>query len=189
VFYSQQTRCRYRASDVFALGCDSFAKSQSIWALLGLVFSAFTASTVGCGGPQPSPPLVVANPSGTGTASVRVELIGFRSDQGRALVALYRSETGFPEVGATAFQTLDIEIVSGRAQANFTGIPPGQAAVAVLHDQDGDKKMKTGLLGRPLEGYGISRDARARFGPPSFADAAITLEANTTVNIKIHMRY
>ena len=38
---------------------------------------------------------------------------------------------------------------------------------------NGNEKLDTNLVGIPSEPYGFSRNARGRFGPPSFDDLAI----------------
>ena len=53
-------------------------------------------------------------------------------------------------------------------------VPPGNYAVALFHDENGNGRLdKFGPL--PIEGFGFSGNPRLRFGPPSFAQARITL--------------
>jgi uncharacterized protein (DUF2141 family) len=58
----------------------------------------------------------------------------------------------------------------------------------VLHDEDNDGKMATKWMGQPAEGWGVSNDARGRFGPPSFEDAAFEVVAGGT-RIVIQLEY
>lgn len=138
----------------------------------------------GEGGGHAAPP-----PAPKGTARLTVEMTGFRHDRGDALVGLYLGPAGFPDDGGRAVSRVAVAIQGGRATAVFDKAPAGHIAVAVLHDEDGDKKMKTGLFGRPKEGYGVSRDAAARFGPPEFEEAAFDLAAGESKTIRIKMRY
>ena len=118
-----------------------------------------------------------------------VEMRGFRSDRGKALVALFGSKDGFPDKPNKAARRLQVDIKKGAAIAVLSDVPPGTWAVAVLHDEDGDKSMKTGLFGIPKEGYGASQDARGRFGPPSFGDAKFEIRAGRKVTTRIKMVY
>ena len=68
-------------------------------------------------------------------------------------------------------------------------LPPGTYALGVLHDEDGNREMKTGFLGRPKEGYGASRDARGKMGPPKFEDARLALRPGHSHVAKISMVY
>jgi len=119
-------------------------------------------------------------------SAIAVEMIGFRSHRGKVLVALFSSAAGFPDAPAKAVRRAEVTIRGRRTSALFRGLPPGTYAVAVLHDEDGNHKMRMGVFG-PKEGYGASRDARGRFGPPRFDDARMTLRAGQTLRIRIRM--
>jgi len=118
-----------------------------------------------------------------------VEMKGFRSDKGKALVALFASKDGFPNHPKKAVRRMEVAIVNRAAVAVLEGVPPGTYAVAVLHDEDGDKAMKTGLFGIPKEGYGASQDARGNFGPPPFDKAKFEIRPGRRVTTRIKMAY
>lgn len=118
-----------------------------------------------------------------------VEVSGFRNDEGDALVALFRSEQGFPKEPTQAERRLAHRIEHGRSQVTFEDVTPGAFAVSVLHDEDGDRKVRTSPLGIPREGIGFSRDARAVFGPPKFRKAKLELPAGAEVSVPIRVRY
>ena len=46
-------------------------------------------------------------------------------------------------------------------------------------------KLDTNIVSIPTERYGFSRDAKGRMGPPSFDDAAVDLQADTTIAVKL----
>lgn len=125
----------------------------------------------------------------TTSSRVVVEVRGFRSDGGKALVALFATRKGFPDKAAQALRRAEVTIRKGTARAVFERLPPGTYAVSVLHDEDGNRAMKTGLFGIPKEGYGFSRDARGTFGPPGFGDASFALRAAKTITARIAMVY
>jgi uncharacterized protein (DUF2141 family) len=138
--------------------------------------------------------LVAASAAGAALAAPRpgtivVDMVGFHSDKGQALVALFRTAKGFPDEPKQAVRRVAVKIRKGAARAVLRNLPPGPYAVAVLHDEDGDREMKTDFLGRPEEGYGASRDARGRFGPPKFDDARIALPPGRTLVAAIRMTY
>ena len=57
----------------------------------------------------------------------------------------------------------------------------------MVHDENANGKMDT-MMGMPREGYGFSRDAPVRMGPPKFAAAAFVVEAGDVVQ-PLKMRY
>ena len=123
------------------------------------------------------------------TSTVIADMRGFRSDEGKALVALFRSSDGFPDEGRKAWRRAEVPIRKGVARAVFKNVPAGTYAVAVLHDEDGDREMKTGLFGRPKEGYGVSRNPPARMGPPRYKDAVLTIRPARHITVHIDMKY
>ena len=58
----------------------------------------------------------------------------------------------------------------------------------IEYDRTDGGKADT-VLFLPKEGFGFSRDAKARFGPPKFSAAAFTVDSDAPVYQKIRMRY
>jgi len=120
---------------------------------------------------------------------VHVKVSGFRNERGQVFVALWRSEKAFPGTPPKGTPSAVAKIVKGVAETSFRDVPPGVFAVSVFHDEDGDSELKTNFIGIPKEGIGFSRDARARFGPPSWDDAKLKLEPGEVEQVKITMLY
>lgn len=80
---------------------------------------------------------------------------------------------------------------SAPAQAGETTVvvrdlPPGTWAVLAYQDENGNDQLDRNLIGIPQERYGFSRDARGRFGPPDFEDAAIEVgDAPATASLRL----
>ena len=118
-------------------------------------------------------------------ASVIVEINGVRSAKGTVRAALHNGAAGFPGKRAPAAAKI-AKANSGTVSIKFEGVTPGNYAVAVFHDENGNRKLDTNLVGAPTEGYGFSRDARGAFGPPNFKSATFTVnQADMTVSIKM----
>jgi uncharacterized protein (DUF2141 family) len=69
------------------------------------------------------------------------------------------------------------------------GVPAGSWAVLAYQDENENDELDRNLIGIPRENYGFSRDARGKFGPPSFEDAAIAVRedgAATVAAVKLH---
>ena len=77
---------------------------------------------------------------------------------------------------------------SGQAQVVVRGIEPGVYAVQAFHDENGNFDLDRNFLGMPQEGMGFSNDAPMRFGPPSFEDAAIKIDAGGAAT-RLRLRY
>ena len=69
---------------------------------------------------------------------------------------------------------------------SISDLPPGQYAISLFHDLDGDAEMDTNFIGYPKEPFGFSAPM-GKFGPPSFEDAAIEFTGgNASVEIALN---
>lgn len=73
-------------------------------------------------------------------------------------------------------------------EIRFTGVKPGQYAIALLHDENNNGKADRAVGMMPKEGYGFSRDAPVRMAPPKFTDAVFD-HGEATQRLTIKMRY
>jgi uncharacterized protein (DUF2141 family) len=99
-------------------------------------------------------------------------------------VALFDSAEAYVAGKSVAAQTLPVQ--DRGAQVAFLGLPPGDYALKVFADENGNGKLDTNLMGIPTERYGFSKDARGNMSAPGFEAASIRIEAdlNTTVHLR-----
>ncbi len=120
-------------------------------------------------------------------ARVIVQVEGLRNDRGQVLACLTTQPRRFPDCRADA-QARKLSIRANSATVlDFGPVPDGRYAISLLHDENGNGKADMALM-IPREGFGFSRNAPVRMGPPSFASAAFAV-AGATVRETIRMRY
>ena len=113
-----------------------------------------------------------------------VTVTGVRSAAGHVLVAVCDRQTFLQEScryrgGAPASP--------GSVTVRVEGVQPGTYAVQAFQDENDNRKVDRSFIGMPTEGIGFSRDAKMRFGPPSFDDAAITVgAAGGRIELSLH---
>ena len=125
----------------------------------------------------------------TGAAPVSrltVALDHLRSARGLVRVCLTADPTNFPACIDDA-DAVTLSLPAADRRFSLPGLAPGDYAMAVIHDENGNGKLDT-FAGIPREGYGFSRNAAARFGPPRFAAARFTL-GREPGDQRITMRY
>ena len=121
------------------------------------------------------------------TGMLVVSVSGMRSARGQVLACLTTRAKGFPDCRHDPAARKLAVSANGTVTFRFTALPPGRYAVALLDDANGNGKADMALF-VPREGFGFSRDAAARFGPPKFTAAAFDVGA-APVSIPIRMRY
>jgi len=126
-----------------------------------------------------------AEPSG---ADVTVSVTNLRNSDGVLRACMTRDEDRFPRC-QNSEQGYRVVVPAGEgAVLRFRNVTPGTYAIALLHDENDNGRADRALGMMPTEGFGFSRDARVRMGPPDFDDAAVTIGENAT-RLTIRMRY
>ncbi|MFP4147751.1 MAG: DUF2141 domain-containing protein [Halorhodospira sp.] len=107
-------------------------------------------------------------------ASLEVRVQVPEPDQGTVYLAIFDEAQAFPDPeGAHVRQARKVE--GAEVQLRISSLEPGDYAVAAFQDLDGDEELTTNWIGVPKEPAGFSRNAMGTMGPPSFAEAAVTL--------------
>ena len=132
-------------------------------------------------------PLTAAQSQPAG-APVRIEVAGLRSAKGVVRACMTSHAARFPQCRDDADAYSLVVPAGDAAVLEFTRVRPGRYAIALLHDENGNGKADRALGMMPKEGFGFSRDAPVRLGPPSFGSAAFEIDGSATRQT-IRMRY
>ena len=134
------------------------------------------------------PLLVSAAPPPPGGVDVTVTIANLRSDDGSVRACMTRDQDQFPRCQGSA-QGYRTVVPAGEARVLvFHNVAPGTYGIALLHDENDNGRADRALGMMPREGFGFSRDAPVRMGPPSFGDAAIAI-GSSPIRQTIRMRY
>jgi uncharacterized protein (DUF2141 family) len=109
-----------------------------------------------------------------------------RSAKGLLRVCLTADPDNFPACVDDA-RAVTRTVPAKEAMIDVAGLPHGQYAFAVIHDENSNAKLDT-FAGIPREGFGFSRNPAATFGPPRFAAARFTLDSDAEKQ-QVRMRY
>ncbi|SNS85223.1 Uncharacterized conserved protein, DUF2141 family [Sphingomonas laterariae] len=121
------------------------------------------------------------------TTRLDLGISGLRSVEGNILVCLTQNPKYFPDCsGDPARRTLTIAAARATG-AHIPDLAPGQYALSLVHDENGNGKLDT-RLGIPREGFGFSRNPPIRFGAPSFS-AVQFLVSGAEMRQPIRVRY
>lgn len=109
-----------------------------------------------------------------------------RSTKGLIRLCLTADPDNFPACVDDA-RALTRSVPAGQRGIHLDGLPHGNYAAAVIHDENSNAKLDT-LAGIPREGFGFSRNPAIHFGPPRFAAARFALDSVAETQ-QIRMRY
>ncbi len=136
---------------------------------------------------KPFPAGYVIQPAVVTHGTISVNMVGFRNEKGRAQVALFRSDKGFPFNAKYAVMVRTASINNASASVIFTDVPTGEYAISAFHDENSNAEFDRNWLFLPAEGYGTSNNTAGFWGPGGYTDSKFLLNApNAVVNVYIH---
>ena len=119
---------------------------------------------------------------------VVITVTDVRSTKGVVRACLTADGKSFPKCNKDPKAKRVVVPAGKTVTIRFTGVKPGEYAVALLHDENNNGKADRTLGMIPKEGYGFSRDAKVRMGPPKYKDAVFT-HGSASQKLRIKMRY
>ena len=126
--------------------------------------------------------------SGANAHTLRIRVSDLRSGDGFLAISIFAEsqKQSYPEVAEKASKTYYLKL-NGKTEINLqtADLTSGKYAVVVMHDEDGDKKMRTSFLGIPREGFGFSNNPAILFGAPNFKRVEFNLVNETETAIKM----
>ncbi len=123
----------------------------------------------------------VATPPKT---SLTIEVHNVRALKGAVYVALFRPGKDFPE--GSPVEGKKVDATHERVHTSFS-VEPGEYAIAVYHDENGNGKMDKRMFGIPKEPYGFSNNFRPKLSAPKFSDCEFSVgDAGKTIRIQLN---
>ena len=120
---------------------------------------------------------------------IYVTVNDLRNARGVVRACMTGNAQAFPKCGdAAGARSTVVNARTGTVTLMFDNVPPGRYAIALLHDENGNNKADRAMGMMPKEGFGFSRDAKVRMGPPRFDDAVFEVDQGDR-RLAIHMRY
>ncbi|MGB1141698.1 MAG: DUF2141 domain-containing protein [Halioglobus sp.] len=115
----------------------------------------------------------LAETAGGPQTPVRVELEGLVEATGKVYIAVYDNDDDW--LGDDVFASKEVDIESSREGELVSTeilLPPGEYAITIFHDSNGNGELDTNFIGLPKEPIAMSNNAKPKFGPPKYEDAA-----------------
>ncbi len=138
-----------------------------------------------------SAPSDAASSSSTGCDLI-IHVDGLRNTHGKVSTIVFNSPSGWPESKEKSQRHGWSDIVmtpTGPVSTmDWKGLPPGDYAVAAIHDENENHKLDRNFFGFPTEGFGFANNPSVGLSAPSYQKSVVHLACPST-EIKIHIQY
>lgn len=114
---------------------------------------------------------------------ILVNVDNIKSTKGTVKVAVFNSKKEFlnkPFLSKEKISTV------GEMEFEFNEVPNGEYTISIYQDVNENGELDKNFMGIPNEPYGISREGKQMFGPPSYNDAKFTI-VNTNARLTISL--
>jgi uncharacterized protein (DUF2141 family) len=116
--------------------------------------------------------------------SLDLEVRAMISGSGEISTGIFAREEDFPRPPA---QRVSVSADPKVVRIRFTDLSPGEYAVALFQDRNGNGRLDMNFSRAPLEPWGMSNDPRPQKRAPTWDDAKFTLPAEgamTVINLR-----
>ncbi len=110
----------------------------------------------------------------TSYRSIDIIIDNIQSNDGTLRIGLYKSEESFLK---KTYKSINVKAQKESVEVFFKDVEEGEYAISLYHDKDDNQKMNT-FFKIPTEPYGVSNNAKGRFGPPKWEDAKFEVSDN-----------
>ncbi len=117
-------------------------------------------------------------------ADITITVQGVRNDAGKIAALAFVKADGFPDRVALAKAQSQVNAQKGAVTLVLKNVPEGKVALTILHDEDGDGKLKRNIVGIPQEGVGMTGKPLGNRAP-KFEDAVTEINGNQKIDITL----
>ena len=118
--------------------------------------------------------------------SLDIEVVGLRSSAGNIQACVWHGPEHFLTKHCAEFGRL-VVVPAAPTVSMKIELQPGEYAVSLIHDANGNHKLDTNIFGMPTEGVGFSRNPVLAFSKPTYD--ATRFEAGIGTVEPIKMKY
>ncbi len=117
--------------------------------------------------------------------TLKIDVTGLKNDKGFVQLVIYNNAKNFPKDGKY-YKLYKLKITGKKSILTVKNMPPGTYAIALMHDENSNKKMDKNMVGIPKEGFGFSNNPRVVFKEPTYNECKFDIGGNgKAVSIKL----
>ncbi|QZE14759.1 DUF2141 domain-containing protein [Halosquirtibacter laminarini] len=113
-----------------------------------------------------------------------MKVTGFKQYLEKLYITFYNDSETFMKKKVASY-AVAVDGATVTLEISSDDLPLGTYAICMFHDENGNKKLDSGLFGIPTESYGFSNNAKGFAGPPSYKQCKFQFKDNQTIEIKL----
>lgn len=125
---------------------------------------------------------------GDGATTIKVTVENVRNSKGLITAVLYDDNPKTFLKNGARLDRIRVDARESETELCLNAPAAGRYAVALYHDENGNKEFDTDFLGIPTEGYGFSQNPGFRFGKPDVEETVFAIAADQ-VDLRISILY
>lgn len=117
------------------------------------------------------------------TYTLTVVVEGVNNLDGNIGMLVFNSSKGWAEDRSAALKDITVPAHEGTVTIPVPGLPPGEYALALVHDVNKNHKLDRNWIGEPKEQWGLSNNPHAVLKTPSYSKCTFTLKGDQEIRI------
>ena len=130
-------------------------------------------------------PVSAAEQNDSENCPVTLVAQGVQGSKGVIGFVVFTTKEGWPEKHVLAFRKKAAAAKPGDISVVIPDMRPGRYAIAMIHDENENKRVDKKPSGRPREGWGVSNNLSAKLKPPGFEAASLEIKCGARVAIRV----
>ncbi len=119
------------------------------------------------------------------SATLTIKLTDVKSTKGHLMLLLCNKEKAWMKEEGSIIRFI-VRADSLTAEGLTFHLQPGEYAISIIHDLDGNQKLDENILGVPVEPFGFSNNPLITTGPPDYEDCTFeNSEGENAITIKM----
>ncbi len=110
---------------------------------------------------------------------------GMDSAVGNLGILIFNNPKGWPDDRIAALKDIAIPAQAGIQTVTIPNLPPGNYAIALIHDTNQNHKLDKNFIGVPKEQWGMSNNPHATIKAPPMSKASFEIKADMQVQIEL----
>ena len=118
-------------------------------------------------------------------AELSITIAGMENTNGQLMIAVLDGEDAFAANRPPVLSML-LPPKKGALTISTDALPPGEYAVRVVQDENGNGTLDTNMVGMPREPWGFSNNAVGSFAPPPWEAVRFRLDSDLAITVDLN---